>query len=348
MPLYTCHTGYLYGLKADGGDEQALELALNRYQACLAEQPTPGWVDQVNSAALLWQSGQEDQARAVIAEAASQMPLQWAVWLNDGLVTDDDTQKAHAFGRVLALDPDLSGSPFWQQEDRAALWDRILIQGERAWYRDGEVKPYWRWQVAIAAGKWEPVVQETSDWLDLYPDDSEAMTWHSASLLALGSAQEALVWLDRALLETPAHVRNHLLRGEACLVLGQYNQAERDFRTALFLEPGNRRARLGLARLARMAGDEETAMREYSRSLRLPSITHGYDHVLYQRAGWPALLPQVARIGYKQDGEAALEWGEWLAQLGDLDGARQVYAMALVADPSWKEIQRQLEAVISR
>lgn len=345
MPLYSCHTGYLYGLQAEGGDRQALELAIERYQGCLATQVTPGWVDQVNMAALQWSLGQNAQAHKVMTKAATQMPLEPVIWLNQGLMAEDSEQAVHAFGRVLALAPDWAGSPFWQPPERAALWERILAEGERARYQDGEAKPYWRWQVGVAAGQWKAVAQETGDWLTVHSDDGEATIWHSAALIGLGDAPAALAWLERLSEQMPADARRHILQGEAYLALGQHEQAERHLRTALVLEPGNHRAHLGLARLARLAGDTEGAMLEYGRSLTQPSVTHGYDLVLYQRTGWPALLPQVARIGSGLDGEVALEWGQLLEQQGDLDTARQVYATALFLDPFLQRVEERLQAI---
>jgi tetratricopeptide (TPR) repeat protein len=64
--------------------------------------------------------------------------------------------------------------------------------------------------------------------------------------------------------------------------------------------------------------------------------------VLYGRAGWPVPLPQVARLGFRQDGATALEWGGLLEARGDIDTAIKVYEAALDLDPFLTEVRQRL------
>jgi len=344
MPLYACQAGYLYGLRAAAGDEEALTTAQERYRDCLAHFPVPGWVDQLNRATLLWAAGQQAEARAAVAQAVAQTPLEWMPWLNQGFWAErmgDQPEAVSSYGWVLALDPELAGSPFWQQGERAAWWDEIVAAGEQAASRLGNDPIRWRWQAAIAAGQWDTVVRQAEAWLQAHPADPEAMAWLGEAWLGLGRPTEAWVWLDRAITAQPGRTRSYLARGRAALALGRHADAERDFRTALFLEPGQR-AHLELARLARQAGQVERASHEYSRALRGLTVVHAYDLVLFNRMAWPMPLPQAIRIGYRADGEVALEWGELLEQQGDLATARQVYAATLSLDPFLTEVRQRL------
>jgi len=344
MPLYACQAGYLYGLRAAAGDEEALTTAQERYRDCLAHFPVPGWVDQLNRATLLWAAGQQAEARAAVAQAVAQTPLEWMPWLNQGFWAErmgDQPEAVSSYGWVLALDPELAGSPFWQQGERAAWWDEIVAAGEQAASRLGNDPIRWRWQAAIAAGQWDTVVRQAEAWLQAHPADPEAMAWLGEAWLGLGRPTEAWVWLDRAITAQPGRARSYLARGRAALALGRHADAERDFRTALFLEPGQR-AHLELARLARQAGQVERASHEYSRALRGLTVVHAYDLVLFNRMAWPMPLPQAIRIGYRADGEVALEWGELLEQQGDLATARQVYAATLSLDPFLTEVRQRL------
>ena len=339
LGLYACHAGYLYG------EEGARGPALARYEECLAETAAPGWVERLNLAALLWQDGQQDRALATVTQATAQTPLEWMPWLNRGLWAEAmgrTVEATEAYAWVLALDPELAGSPFWQGGERARLWDEIVGAGQEAAARLGEGGPAWRWQVLVAAGEDDAAAAELAAWLEMYPDDAEAMARLGEALLGLGQPDAALKWLDRALAREPSQGRSYLARGQAHLALGRYDEAEQDLRTSLFLEP-TEQVHLELARLARQRGDEQAALQEYARALRPLELVQGYNVVLYQRLGWPVPLSQAARIGYRQDGEAALEWGALLEEQGDPAAAREVYTAALALDAYLDSVRQRLE-----
>ncbi len=335
MPLYSCHAGYLYGLQAAEGNGAALATALERYSECMSEVQVPGWLDQLNRSALLWQAGEKAEARSMVRQVAAQTPLEWMPWLSEGYwaeIEGDRTEAIRSYGWVLALDPELAGSPFWRDGERASWWDEIAAAGSDAMQILGQDPTYWRWQAALAAGQPEAAAQGIEEWLGAHPTDAEAMAWLGEALLQMDHADEAVAWLSRALAQKPSRARSYLARGEAESVLGRYDDAERDLRTALFLE-SNYQAHLGLARLAYRTGDEETALKEYALALRPLTVAQSYVLVLYHRMGWVAVLPQVARIGYREDGKAATEWAALLERRGDPASAQQVYDAALTLDP---------------
>jgi hypothetical protein len=87
----------------------------------------------------------------------------------------------------------------------------------------------------------------------------------------------------------------------------------------------------------------DDALEAYTLALRPLSLPQNYNLVLYGRFGWPALLPQVASIGYRQDEAAALEMGALLEERGEVETARQVYEAALSRDRFLPEVQERLE-----
>ena len=339
MPLYACHAGYLYGLQAAEGNEQALQTALDRYDECVAESVLPDLADQLNASALMWQAGLRDEARSMTLALTDQMPLQVAGWLNNGFLAElagDREQAVQSYQQVLASSPRLAGSPFWNQGERAGWWDEITLSD------DPPTNASWRWQALLAAARFDEALVEIEAWLDGHPHDAAAQVWLGEALVGLRRPADALPLLDRALDRLPTSAHGHLVRGEARLALGQYEEAEQDIRTALFLDPSPR-AHLGLARLALETGLEETALEEYAKALRPLVLSQNAYVVLYGRAGWPAPLPQVARIGYREDGETALEWGALLEARGDRDAAIQVYEAALDLDPFLTEVRKRLD-----
>ena len=51
----------------------------------------------------------------------------------------------------------------------------------------------------------------------------------------------------------------------------------------------------------------------------------------------------LVRIGYRQDGQVALERGSLLESRGDTEAAIQVYKAALDLDPFLEEVRQRLE-----
>lgn len=343
--LYACHAGYLHGLEASSQPGMvgrtpsqqagsALEQAVARYRECVALWAAPGWVDQLNLAVTLWHSGQQAAAREAIVQATAQTPLEWQPWLARGqwAETAGDVDDANrSFGWVLALDPELAGSPFWMQDTRASRWAEIVAAGAQAIEQMGGDTTAWRWQVGLAAGQAANTAPEIEDWLQSHPSDGLAMAWLGEALIDLQQPEEALTWLDRAVAAAPARSRSYVARGRAHAALGQVAQAEHDLRTALFIQ-SDCAVHLELARLARTQGDTAAALAEYRAAQPGLALVHSYDQVLYDWMAWPAPLPQASRVGNRCDASVALEWGALLEEQGRPEEAQQVYRAALGLD----------------
>ena len=341
MPLYTCHEGYLYGLQTAAGAEQALSMALNLYEECVAAAAVPDMVDQLNYSTLLWQAGKKDEARRITQELIEQMPLQPRAWLLNGLWAErsGDAQGAvQSYRRTLALDPLLAGSPFWIEGVRASWWDDILQMAKSA-----DAVP-WRWQALLAANQFEEAENDLVAWLGTHSGDIAAKIGLGETLIALGRPSQALTLLDQAVEADPSNAQGYLARSEARRASGQFEEAEQDLRKALFLKP-DYRVHLEMARLALDRGEEDVALQEYARSLRPQVLSQNTYVVLYGRIGWPVALPQVTRIGYRHDAEVALEWGSLLEARGDTEAAAEVYEAALYLDPFLVKVRQRLESL---
>lgn len=338
MSLYSCHAGYLYGLQAAEGDAQALQIGLDRYRECMDMTEVPDMADQLNASALLWQSGYRDEARAMTRALTEQMPRQSPAWLNNGWLAEQagDRQEAvQSYRRAVARSPELAGSPFWTQGARADWWDEITQSEKPA----GAVS--WRWQALLAAGRFDEAAREADAWLEAHPNDLVAQIGLAEALMGLQRPAEALALLDQVLEQAPSSAQGHLVRGEVRLALGQYEAAERDLRMALFLAPSPR-IHLALARLALAMDQEDVALQQYAQALRPRILLLNTYEVLYRRMGWPVPLPQVLRLGYRQDGETAREWGKLLEARGDIETAAKVYEHALDLDPYLAEVRQRL------
>ena len=346
MPLYACHVGYLHGLQVAQANQSALTAALESYDDCTSHLSAPGWVDQLNQAALLWQADQAPDARIAVEEAVVRTPVEWKLWLTRGYWAETLGEREvaiHSYGWVLSRNPGLAGSPFWSEGDRSAAWDDIVAAGEQLLVGRGAEPATWRWQVYIAAEQWEVAAHDIQLWLHAHPNDTGAMAWLAEAVLGQGRPTEALSWLAPALTANPRRARSYLVRGESEMALGRHNQAEQSFRKALFLNPSQVRVHAGLARLALLRGDVDLAQQQYRQAVRLPTATHNYDLVLYHRLAWPVPLPQVMSIGYAYDREIALEWGTLLEEWDDDIAARALYETTLALDPFFHEVQDRLD-----
>jgi len=342
MPLYACQLGYVYGLQAYEGERSALDKAIEKYQRCISSVRSPGWADQLNMAALLVQAGRWDEAKLVLDRAVGRSPLQPLLWLNHALVAEQVGNWAEAvrdYAWVLHLKPEWAGSPFWQNEMRAAHWAEIMAYGEPI--EAGE--PDWYPHVLAAAQRWDELSASSQAQLAQNPDDAAATYWLGEALRGQGDPT-AVEWLSRAVELNPTNDAVWAARGLVRLERGEATAADADFGMTLFLNPANPTAHLGRARLARLRGDDEQALREYRQALSpYLVVVHGYDYVLYRRSGWPATLPQVSRLTHRLDGEVAQELGTWLEARGEREMALQVYRLVLSLDPSWQSIRERME-----
>ena len=346
LPLYDCHLGYVNGLSAAQGNVDARQRALTAYERCTAGEDIPGWTDYLNEALLDWEDGQPQQVWQSLDRAVTFEPLHWELWLNRGLLAEhlgyrQETIRSYAW--VLNIDPRLAGSPFWLAGDRTAMWPDIIQAGREVTEKRGQDYQKWQWQVEAAANHCQEIVPDLELYLKSFPDDALASRLLSQCLLAGGHPEEAIVWLDAIRQNAPPTAAVFLARGQANLAQGQLDSAKRDFSTALFLDTGCVEAHLGLAQLAQQRGDFATAEREYGRALRSTIVIHGYDLVLYGRAGWPVVLPQATRIGLRHDYLLGETWGGWLEEQGQVEQARQIYSAILLLDPYLEPIRHRLE-----
>jgi mannosyltransferase len=136
-------------------------------------------------------------------------------------------------------------------------------------------------------------------------------------------------------------MEEHSLSGITVLLVDLERMSNGISNTVLFLE-ARPLPHLALARLAQAQGKTDTALAGYAQAAGPLSLEQKYPTVLYHRLGWPVPLPQVARIGYRQDVEAALEWGAMLEQRGGLVAAQQVYTAALTLDSYSDDVRQRL------
>jgi tetratricopeptide (TPR) repeat protein len=108
--------------------------------------------------------------------------------------------------------------------------------------------------------------------LTLAPRDPATLSLLAGLLLDLDRGAEATSLADRLIEMDPDRASHWTLAGRLAVGLGDLAAAERDFRRALILEPGDREARYALAQLLTRTGRVDEAEREL-RLLPAPAVT---------------------------------------------------------------------------
>jgi tetratricopeptide (TPR) repeat protein len=346
MPLYTFQLAYLQGHKTDR--PEALATAITLYQAGLASEPVDGR-QTANLAAARWQIGDRQAAINVLARTVALKPD--PLWLvNLGYLYQQVGDMEHAieaYGQALALSPGLAGSEFWQAEkERAENWSGVLAEAETTVVAKGQDLARWRLQVALARRDWSTAVTQGQTILEGAPEDCTTLSALARSMFETGRIGEAQRQAQEAINASGACGSAYTVRGMVNQAMGNMAAAERDWRTALFLN--QREAAYYLGRFYQTQGDASAATRFYLSAISPSAVPTDVEITLYDRRATFDLLPPLFRIGISP--KQAEPWLA-LAQLreiqGDFEAARQVYRALLIEDRYLEVAQEQLDALPS-
>jgi O-antigen ligase/tetratricopeptide (TPR) repeat protein len=355
--LYDFQRGLAYGKIALGDPASGmLQAAIARYQEGLAKVPdyVPG---HANLAALYWQGGDISHARQELQVAIAHEPGEFLYQLNLALLEEqqgNDAAAAAAYGKILAANPSLADSTYWQENDwRRQHWPLMRSQAEALIQRASapDAAGIYRGELAYFSGDLERAAElfrsgmtETGS----FDDD----IWLSWVWMDQGRFREAADILDRVIEAAPAgNAWAYTGRGRANLALGRKDAAAHDLEIALFL--GDDRAQYYLAQLALAKGDVDTAISLYRRSLSAPgslaSLNLRYDFLFYRQGGIyeSNLLPQAIFPPSKVVADTYLALADLYAAQGNIKAARQVCQQLMTLSPGYKPAQDKLDALVN-
>ncbi len=152
--------------------------------------------------------------------------------------------------------------------------------------------------------------------------DLEAATRDFQTALELadaGSIEAATAILWRVAGEFPEIPNFHAALGQACLAVGEDDEAENALLRALTLNPRDHRALMVLGNLYMQREDPEQALGSYEKALRV-----------------------------ERTAVALTNYGGALGQLGNLDGAIDAFRSALALDPEYEKAQIGLGLALSQ
>jgi cytochrome c-type biogenesis protein CcmH/NrfG len=173
----------------------------------------------------------------------------------------------------------------------------------------------------LTNGNVDDAVGALWDAVSLTPDFTDAWLNLAAVLIererGADWAARAEDALDHAFEIAPDSPKGHWLRGELCEKTAQYDEAKAEFAKV----PGDYRAAMKLAQLAKRAGESETAAKEMARSLKLRE-SFDFRAVLYVEY----LLDEYRREGSNKDQsvlDEAENWAKKLVAKGEREGTRR-------------------------
>lgn len=346
MPLYTFQLADLESRMTDKAD--MLVSAIGLYRAGLEAEPVIG-SQTANLAAAFWRTGDREAAIATLEQAVMVEPDPlWQVNLGYFYEQTGNVLRAvETYGRALALSPGLAGSEFWQASlERGALWPDILARAEAALMAKQGDLTSWRLQIALAQGDWPAAREQARRILERVPRDCGALSTLARAWIDAEETDAAMSLIQQAIDAQPACGEAYVVRGMVRQMAGDPTAAERDWRTALFLN--QREAAYYLGQVYQVQGDYETASRFYWMALPSASLPVDVEITLYGRRAAFDLLPPLFRIGV-----GPAQAGPWLAlgQLfeaqGNLESARRVYEALLLQDPYLGIAQERMNALTS-
>jgi Flp pilus assembly protein TadD len=176
--------------------------------------------------------------------------------------------------------------------------------------------------------------------IEKYPADFVAHFNLGAVLQAMGKFDEAIPYLNQAILMKPASATATNNLAVSLLMTDKIDQAIQEFRKSLTLDPGYQDARFNLARALIAKGDAEGALAElliYLKAVPDDAQAHETAGRIYASAGNIAqALPHLRRAVELQPNDSAMETnlGAALAMAGNFQEAITAFETALKADPS--------------
>jgi tetratricopeptide (TPR) repeat protein/O-antigen ligase len=343
LSLYAFQQAYLRGQMSDQPAE--LAEAVQLYRRGLAAEPVGGR-QQANLAAVLWLTGDRSAAIEALEQAAAAEPDP-LVWVNLGYFCEqvgDGASAVQAYGRALALAPQLAGSEYWAAaEDRAAQWTAILDQARTA-LAPGVDPVYWQVQVALAQQDWLAASTHAQSLLDTGPESCELVSALARAWYGLGRFDTAEELAESALGRERDCGPAYLVRGMVRSTLGNPSGAEADWHTALFL--GEREAAYHLGQMCQRQGDTESAAGFYLLALAPSPMRMDVEVTLYDRRASFDLLPPLFRIGMSAaDAAPWLELGRLRELEGEVDAARRIYVALSREDPYLAAAQERIDAL---
>ena len=176
--------------------------------------------------------------------------------------------------------------------------------------------------------------------IEKYPADFVAHFNLGAVLQAMGKFDEAIPYLNQAMLMKPASATATNNLAVSLLMTDKIDQAIQEFRKSLTLDPGYQNARFNLVRALVAKGDAEGALAElliYLKAVPDDAQAHETAGRIYASAENIAqALPHLRRAVELQPNDSALETnlGAALAMAGNFQEAITAFETALKADPS--------------
>lgn len=322
LGLYTAQRAQILGRLA-AEDPSYIPSALRAYEATLSFDESYDLI-HANYAGLLAHTGDFKSALVHMQRAAEIKPqvARYHLWLGRYAeeLRQEDTARA-AYREALTEEMSLTDSRYWAASTlRVETRDRFLQEQKL------DVIPLRQLsELSPICWPYVPAQQLQQNWsLELRCGSEYALRLAGKNADVIGALDEAMDGAGSA----------YALRAEAYLAAGQFAAAERDARTALFLE--EQRAYYLLGQIAEAAANFEAAETFYLQGSPLLSQSQDWDVAVYGRRGSLSVLPLPE---LDAPGPTRYDFAAWLAladlyeRLGQPANAERIYEAIRALDP---------------
>jgi tetratricopeptide (TPR) repeat protein/O-antigen ligase len=340
LDLYQFQEAFYLGQLAQDTPEEFLASAISAQEAAIQLDDSYS-IHLANLAALYGQNAKISRAMTTMEDALDRNPPEPAIWLNYGLLAETAGFHAlavDAYAHALVARPGWASSGFWNAGPRRSmLRESILVRAIelgadpfRLWWATGNVD-----RAADVVGS---------------PRTGIEYLQRAKVRVVEEEHQAALADLSEAIRLCPRCIEAYVDRSRLYYRLGLLSDAERDARTALFINArGGAPANQTLAWLALRTGNVNAARLHLQRAVPPQAGDYNWEAVLFNRRGDFDLLPQLVRIeGGARTFDPWIELAQMYEEQGQRAEAAEVYRLILVRDPFVPGISERLTALTGR
>ncbi|GAB4449711.1 MAG: hypothetical protein Kow00120_19980 [Anaerolineae bacterium] len=328
LDLYQAHAAYVLGRLAAGAPAAYLDRAIAAHEAVVAARPTFD-VGYANLGALYAQQGDWPAAVAALERACALYPREPAYWLALGRYREAAGARAgalDAYAQALRENPTLADPRFWAESGAGVAHQAVVEAAMRGVDAADAI------DLALAAGDLDAAAALLA--AGGVPDEATGRYYQ-----AVGDHDRALAWFDSAIARQPGRWQGYYYRAESAVAVGEWEEAARDARTVLFINPTQgARARYILAQVAINAGDWDQAEALLAASVPARNVAQNFAV-----ASYGSIFGMLARFDHlpqlRAPGLGAYTYAPWLdlaaryEDTGRRDEAAALYETIARLDP---------------
>lgn len=192
----------------------------------------------------------------------------------------------------------------------------------------------------LQAKRWAHAEDLCRQLLAAQPQNPDALNMMGLIFRDVGDREKARTWLEQAIQADPNFVEARSNLGTVLREMSRLPEAQAQFEAALQIDPDHGLSLYNLGVLHQQQGDLQAAMDCYQRVIeRIPELADAHNNLgtVLRAMGRYRQAVQCYRhaLSLQEDPKTLTNLANALRKLGDLQGAREAYELALTWDPGY-------------